>query len=139
MGFYTLILLAGLVERVMVRRIGLEGHFIDPAAPDAPLRRVKLSEATPVREVYFAIENYLEPLSKFSFGKYLGNSIIVTVTATAITLLINAMCAFALSKYKFRGRNGIFIFIVSTLIIPITVILVRSRPQPGCSCCGNTC
>ena len=112
------------VERVMVRRIGLEGHFIDPAAPDAPMRRVKLSEATPVREVHFAIENYLEPLEKFSFGKYLSNSVIVTVTATAITLLINAMCAFALSKYEFRGRNGIFVFIVSTLMIPITVILV---------------
>ena len=114
----------GTAERAMVRRIGIELQVIDPAVPDAPLRRVKLAEAVPVRELHFAIENYLEPLEKFSFGRYLSNSLIVTITATAITLLINAMCAFALSKYEFRGRNGIFIFIVSTLMIQITVILV---------------
>ena len=111
-------------ERAMVRRIGIELQVIDPTLPDAPIRRVKLAEAAPVRELHFAIENYLEPLEKFNFGRYLSNSVIVTVTATALTLLINAMCAFALSKYEFRGRNGIFIFIVSTLMIPITVILV---------------
>ena len=111
-------------ERAMVRRIGIELQVIDPAVLDAPIRRVKLAEASPVRELHFAIENYLEPLEKFNFGRYLSNSVIVTVTATALTLLINAMCAFALSKYEFRGRNGIFIFIVSTLMIPITVILV---------------
>ena len=111
-------------ERAMVRRVGIELQLVDPAHPDAGLQRVRLADAVQVRELHFAWENYLEPLKQFNFGRYLSNSIIVTVAATALTLLINAMCAFALSKYEFRGRNGIFIFIVSTLMIPITVILV---------------
>ena len=112
------------VEREMVRRIGIEGQFVDPAAPERGIERARLASVTPVRELHFAIENFTEPLEKFNFSRFLGNSLFVTVVSTAITLLINAMCAFALSKYTFRGRDGIFLFILSTLMIPITVILV---------------
>ena len=111
-------------ERAMLRRVGLEGQFIDPADPDRKVERARLANVAPVRELHFAFENYLEPLRQFNFSRYLGNSLFVTIIATAITLLINAMCAFALSKYEFRGRNGIFLFIISTLMIPITVVLV---------------
>ena len=113
-----------MVQRAMVRRIGLIAQMIDPAAPDRPPARASLADARPVRELHFAWENYIEPLQRYNFARFLGNSVFVTVTATAITLIINAMCAFALSKYQFRGRNAIFVFILSTLMIPITVILV---------------
>ena len=112
------------VERVMLRRIGLIAQMIDPAAPDNPPERVPIASAKPVRELHFAWENFVEPLRRYDFARFLGNSVFVTVVATAITLIINAMCAFALSKYQFRGRNGIFVFILSTLMIPITAILV---------------
>ena len=111
-------------ERAILRRIGLQAQLIDPANPEAPPTRALVTETTPVRELHFAVENYLEPLKNFRFGRYLTNSVFVTVAATIITLFINALCAFALSKYKFRGSNAIFLFIVSTLMIPITVILV---------------
>ena len=114
----------GVVERAMVRRVGIEGQFIDPADPDRRIVRARLADVAPVREMHFAIENYIEPLQQFNFTRFLGNSLVVTIVSTAITLLINAMCAFALSKYEFPGRNGIFLFILSTLMIPITVVLV---------------
>ncbi len=113
-----------LAERAMVRRVGLEGQFVDPAEPGKRPERARLASAVPVRELHFAIENFVEPLRQFSFARFLGNSLFVTVVSTAITLVINAMCAFALSKYAFRGREGIFVFILSTLMIPITVVLV---------------
>ncbi len=111
-------------ERAMLRRVGLEAQMVDPAAPDKGITRVRVAEAVPVREMHFAWENYVEPLRQFNFGRYLGNSLFVTIVATILTLAINAMCAFGLSKYEFRGRNAIFVFIISTLMIPITVILV---------------
>ena len=110
-------------ERAMVRRIGIQAQLIDPANP-TQIERAPTTALTQVRELHFAIENYVEPFAKFNFARYLSNSVIVTVAATALTLVINAMCAFALSKYEFRGRNGILVFIISTLMIPITVILV---------------
>jgi len=111
-------------ELVLTRRIGLQGNFVDPAKPDGEIVRAPMNTVTPIRETRFAFENYTEPMKRFRFDRYLGNSIAVTAAATILTLLINAMCAFALSKYEFRGRNAIFIFILSTLMIPISVILV---------------
>jgi alpha-1,4-digalacturonate transport system permease protein len=111
-------------ELGLLRRIGIEGQFVDPAAPAAGIVRAPMATSAPVREARLAIENYTVPLGTLSFGRYFLNSLFVTITATAITLVINSMCAFALSKYEFRGRNAIFIFILSTLMIPISVILV---------------
>ena len=111
-------------ELALLRRIGLQGQFIDPKAPDATPVRAAMTDAKPVRELRLAFENYAEPLRRFRFDRFLFNSLFVTVVATLLTLLLNSMCAFALSKYEFRGRNAIFIFILSTLMIPISVILV---------------
>jgi alpha-1,4-digalacturonate transport system permease protein len=111
-------------ELALVRRVGLQGQFLDPALPGGEVVGAPLADATPVREMRLAWENYVEPLRRFRFDLFLGNSLFVTVVATAITLLINSMCAFALSKYRFRGRNAIFVLILSTLMIPVSVILV---------------
>jgi hypothetical protein len=95
-------------ELGLLRRIGLQGQFVDPKAPDGEVIRAPMTDARAVREMRFAWENYVEPLRRFRFDRFLANSVFVTVVSTAITLLINSMCAFALSKYTFRGRNAIF-------------------------------
>jgi alpha-1,4-digalacturonate transport system permease protein len=84
----------------------------------------------PNEHIRVAVENYLDPIlqrngqDNFFFGRYLFNSVFVTVMATVITLIINAMAAFALSKYQFRGRLTFTILIVATLLIPTSIILV---------------
>jgi alpha-1,4-digalacturonate transport system permease protein len=70
------------------------------------------------------LHNYTEALSSFDFGRYIFNSVIVTVAATALTLAINSMAAFALAKYNFRGRDTLFLITLSTIMIPIQVILL---------------
>lgn len=91
---------------------------------------VPRQDLSPNEELRIATENYLDPILKrngqenFFFGRYLFNSVFVTVMATVITLLINAMAAFALSKYRFRGRLTFTILIVATLLIPSSIILV---------------
>ena len=112
------------VELALQRRIGLIGLFIDPAKPDADPVRAKMDEVKPVRELIVAWDNYAEPLRRFRFDRFLGNSLFVTIVSTVLTLLVNSMCAFALSKYSFRGRDAMFVFILSTLMVPISVILI---------------
>ena len=112
------------VELALQRRIGLIGLFIDPAKPDADPVRAKMDEVKPVRELTVAWDNYAEPLRRFRFDRFLGNSLFVTIVSTVLTLLVNSMCAFALSKYSFRGRDAMFVFILSTLMVPISVILI---------------
>lgn len=112
-------------RRVMgqARRIGLQAQMVDPSDPGKPVN-VAVSQREPVRELAFAGSNYTEPLRRFDFLRYLGNSVFVTIVATLITLLINSMAAFALSIYEFPGRNAAMLTIIGTLMIPITVILV---------------
>ena len=105
------------------RRIGLQAQMVDPADPGKPVN-VAIDQREPVREMTFATSNYTEPLRRFDFLRYLGNSVFVTIVATIITLLINSMAAFALSIYEFPGRNAAMVTIIGTLMIPITVILV---------------
>ncbi|MBU0491160.1 MAG: carbohydrate ABC transporter permease [Chloroflexi bacterium] len=115
----------GTVRRLaQVSRVGLEARMIDPANPAGDIIKVKISQRTPVRSVYFDLSNYTEAIAKFPFMTYLNNSLIVTITATALTLLINSMAAFALSKYQFRGRDITFMVIISTLMVPVSVILI---------------
>ena len=99
------------------------------AEPEA-IFTVPRDSLTPNEDIRIATENYLDPILRrngqdnFFFGRYLYNSVFVTVMATVITLLINAMAAFALSKYQFRGRLTFTILIVATLLIPSSIILV---------------
>jgi len=106
-----------------VRRVGIEAHLVDPENP-GEIIKVNINQRQPVEEIYFGLENYIEGVKSFDFGRYLWNSVVVTVVATLLTLLVNSMAAFALSKYRFRGRQTIFLIMISTLMVPLSVVLV---------------
>ena len=71
-----------------------------------------------------SFENYTTALGRFDFGRYLANSVIVTVGATVLTLVINSMAAYALAKYNFRGKTFLFLLTLATIMIPLQVILI---------------
>ncbi len=110
-------------ELAELRRIGIEATMIDPKRPDEEFK-VNIRDRERVRAFHLALENYTEVFGKFDFGRFLWNSVFITVVATLITLLFNAMAAFALSKYRFGGQKWVFLLIISTLMIPPTIILV---------------
>lgn len=110
-------------ELAQVRRVGLIAQMVDPQKPGEVLR-LPVANREPVRAVAFATENYTEPLRRFDFTRYLGNSVFVTVMATLITLIINSMAAYALAVYDFKGRTAVLVGVIGTLMIPITIILV---------------
>ena len=106
-----------------VRRIGLKATMVDPAAPGQTVQ-VDIRDRTPVNRLQFAWNNYTDLFGKFTFGRYLWNSVFITVVATLLTLLVNSMAAFALSKYRFRGRKTVFLLVIATLMVPPTIVLV---------------
>jgi alpha-1,4-digalacturonate transport system permease protein len=110
-------------ELAQVRRIGIVATMIDPLQPQTVIQ-LNINDRKPVNELKFASNNYTELFAKFNFGKYLWNSVFITVVATIITLLFNSMAAFALSKYQFTGQKTVFVLIIATLMIPPTIILV---------------
>jgi len=106
-----------------VSRMGIMATMVDPAQPELTVQ-VPIQQRTPITELAFAWGNYSDLFQKFTFGRYLWNSVFITVVATLLTLLFNSMAAFALSKYQFKGRKAVFLLIISTLMIPPTIILV---------------
>jgi alpha-1,4-digalacturonate transport system permease protein len=110
-------------EMAQVSRIGIMATMVDPADPSQTLQ-VNIRQRTPVQEIRFATSNYTELFEKFTFGRYLWNSVFITVVATVLTLLVNSMAAFALSKYRFTGQKTVFVLIIATLMIPPTISLV---------------
>jgi alpha-1,4-digalacturonate transport system permease protein len=110
-------------ELAQVRRVGLEAQMIDPAEPDV-IYKVNIADREPVEKINFGLDNYITGVRRFNFGRFLWNSILVTVSATLLTLLVNSMAAFALAKYKFPGRQTIFLTMIATLMVPLSVILV---------------
>lgn len=110
-------------QMAQVSRIGIMATMVDPASPQQTLQ-VNVQQRQPVNELKFAWNNYSDLFGKFTFGKYLWNSVFITVVATALTLLFNSMAAFALSKYRFSGQRAVFLLIIATLMIPPTIILV---------------
>lgn len=110
-------------ELAQLRRIGLIAQMVDPKDP-AQQFRVAIDKREPVRKLAFAVGNYVEPLRRFAFLSFLGNSVFVTTVATIITLVINSMAAYALAIYEFKGKNATMLAVVGTLMIPVTIILV---------------
>ncbi|WP_128255831.1 carbohydrate ABC transporter permease [Falsirhodobacter deserti] len=117
----------GTTERVaLIRRVGKIAQMIDPEDPSAGRLQIAADALAPVKSLHFAVENYTNLLSgsENQIGRYVYNSLFITIVATVITVIINSMAAFALSKYRFRG-SGIALFgILSMLMIPASVILV---------------
>jgi len=110
-------------ELAQVRRIGIEAQMIDPENPE-DIIKINIDDRSPVEYISFNFDNYTTGIDSFSFGRYMRNSIIVTVSATLLTLIINSMAAFALAKYKFPGRKPIFLIMIATLMVPLSVVLV---------------
>ena len=110
-------------ELAEIRRMGLVATMVDPAKPDEEIK-VNINDRTKTREIRIATENYTQLFGRFAFGRYLWNSVFITVVATLITLLFNSMAAFALSKYRFAGQKTVFLLIIATLMIPPTIVLV---------------
>ena len=110
-------------ELAQVRRVGIEAQMVDPQNPNEIIK-VNINQREPVESIYIGLDNYIEGINTFNFGRYLRNSVIVTIAATLLTLLVNSMAAFALSKYNFPGRQPIFLIMIATLMVPLSVVLV---------------
>jgi len=71
----------------------------------------------------FTISNFTEAVNG-QFGRYLLNSLFVSVVVTVVALWFHSMAGFALARMQFPGRGVIFAGIVSTLLVSLPVILV---------------
>ncbi len=59
-----------------------------------------------------------------TFGRALGNSLIIALASTAITLIIGTMAAYALVRFRFMGRGTVSMTSLMMRMVPPAVLLV---------------
>ncbi|SEH00703.1 raffinose/stachyose/melibiose transport system permease protein [Nonomuraea solani] len=65
-----------------------------------------------------AWDNYERAWGEAQFGKYLLNTVIVTVCTVVIVVVRCAMAGYALARHDFRGRKIVMGLLVATLFVP---------------------
>ncbi len=64
--------------------------------------------------------DYCDP----TFGRALGNSLVIAITSTILTLIIGCMAAYALVRFRFMGRDTVSLVTLMTRMVPPAVLLV---------------
>ena len=70
------------------------------------------------------IEHYKAAFSVFPLGRYLLNSLWITVLSTAGAMLTASLCAFGFSRIKWKGRELVFTIVLSSMLLPSAVTMI---------------
>lgn len=68
--------------------------------------------------------NYAEAFTTFNFGRYLMNSVIVTVLTILGTLISSTMAAYGFACLDFRGKSILFGILLSAMMLPAQVTVI---------------
>lgn len=78
-------------------------------------------------EQWMLIENYTEVFARTNMGRYLLNSVLITIPVMIFSVGLATMAGFALAKYKFRGRIAIFAVFIGGNFVPFQILMIPVR------------
>jgi raffinose/stachyose/melibiose transport system permease protein len=58
------------------------------------------------------------------FGRYFGNSFIVTLVSMAFVILLGSMASFGVSRYQYRLRTWVYMLFLSGIMLPLKVAII---------------
>lgn len=64
------------------------------------------------------IANYTGVIEYLNLTKYIGNTLIITLSSIALDVVLSAMCAYPLACIDFRGKNIVNTMLMAAMIIP---------------------
>ena len=69
-------------------------------------------------------DNYLKIWTKIPFGRFVGNTVYLTLIVTFLQLLTSSFAAYSFAKLDFRHKNGLFLAYIATIAMPWQVYMV---------------
>jgi len=73
---------------------------------------------------YPTLMNYVIVWTEEMFGRYIINSVIISVVVVLANLLFSSMVAYAFARREFKGKNFLFGLILATMMIPFQVTTI---------------
>ena len=77
----------------------------------------------------FALENYVQLVTKTDFLSWFGNSAIVAVSSTLMATAIGTLGAYALARLKFLGRAFMSSAVLITYLVPPSILFIPLYAQ----------
>lgn len=71
-----------------------------------------------------SLDNYAGVFQRVPAGRFIMNSVIVTVAIVGLGLVVNSMIGFAISRMRWRGKNIVLSLVLATLMVPFETIAV---------------
>ncbi len=71
-----------------------------------------------------SLQNYRDVCERVDFGRFMGNSLFITVTIVAAGLAVNSLAGYAFARLRWRGRAALFGVVLALMIIPFETIAV---------------
>ena len=72
-------------------------------------------------------ENYTAIFTQSSMGRFILNSILITLPAVAGALVLSCMAGYALAKYRFRGNLLLFSLFIAGNFVPFQILMIPVR------------
>ena len=113
--FYLLLLIIAIVF--------LTPYLFSIFASFKPLSQI-LSQSPAQPPTHPTWSNFSQLFTQYDFGRYLANTLIVTVILTAGQVTFSMMGAYAFARMDFPGRDGLFWMYLATLMVPNVVTLI---------------
>jgi len=77
----------------------------------------------------FALENYVQLVTKTDFISWFGNSAIVAISSTLVATAIGTLGAYALARLKFLGRAFMSSTVLITYLVPPSILFIPLYAQ----------
>jgi multiple sugar transport system permease protein len=78
----------------------------------------------PIVPAHPTLANYRELFARAGMGRYLANSVLLTLAVTVLSLALNVAAGYAFAKLRFAGRDRLFKLLLAALVIPAQVAMV---------------
>lgn len=72
----------------------------------------------------FEWNNYVRAVTLFPFGRYLLNTLIITISVMTATVFSCSLVAYGFSRLNFKGRDFLFAVCLSTMMLPGQVTMI---------------
>ena len=72
----------------------------------------------------FTLDNYDRLFEVLPFGRFIINSIFLSIAIPLCMIAVASITAYALTRLNFRGRNVLFLAFVATMMIPGHVTMI---------------
>lgn len=76
---------------------------------------------------WMLVENYSAVFANTNMGRYLLNSVMITVPVMVASVALATLAGFSLAKYRFRGRIAIFATFIGGNFVPFQILMIPVR------------